>query len=165
VRFSIRLAFDTGRPEYNSWAQALQRYWEAVGVKLTLDGAERPVVLKKVFSDYDFDATLQNYTTSGDPALGISRLYVTDSIKQGTTFNNASGYSNPEVDDLFNKGRDAATQDERAKNYFKVQEILARDLPVLTMHQQAEIDAATAKLHGLWDAANYMWWDNVWLQQ
>jgi len=165
TRFTLRLAFDTGRPEYNSWAQALQRYWGAVGVKLTLEGTERPVVLKKVFSDYDFDATLQNYTTSGDPALGVSRLYVTDSIKQGSTFNNASGYSNPEVDDLFAKGANAATQDERAKYYFKVQEVLARDLPVLTMHQQAEIDAATAKLHGLWDAANYMWWDNVWLKQ
>jgi peptide/nickel transport system substrate-binding protein len=165
TRFTLRLAFDTGRPEYNSWAQALQKFWEAIGVKLVLEGAERPVVLKKVFSDYDSDATLQNYTTSGDPALGISRLYVTESIKQGQTFNNASGYSNPEVDDLFAKGRDAATQEERAKYYFKVQEVLARDLPVLTMHQQAEIDAATGKLRGLWHAANYQWWDDVWLKQ
>ena len=47
---------------------------------------------------------------------------------------------------------------------FKVQGILARDLPTLTIHQQAEIDAASAKLKGLWHGANYMWWDDVWLE-
>jgi len=123
------------------------------------------VVLNRVYSDYDFDVTLQNYTTSGDPALGISRLYTTESINKGQTFNNASGYSNPEVDDLFVKGRDAPSQEERARIYFKVQEILARDLPTLTVHQQAEIDAASARLRGLWHGANYMWWDDVWLKQ
>jgi peptide/nickel transport system substrate-binding protein len=165
VRFSLRLSFDTGRPEYTSWAQAIQRYWQTIGVKAVLEGAERPVVLKRVYADYDFDVTLQNYTTSGDPALGISRIYATESINKGSTFNNASGYSNPEVDELFAKGRDAATEAERAKFYFKVQEILARDLPTLTIHQQAEIDAASAKLRGLWHGANYMWWDDVWLEQ
>jgi peptide/nickel transport system substrate-binding protein len=123
------------------------------------------VVLKRVYADYDFDVTLQNYTTSGDPALGISRIYATESINKGSTFNNASGYSNPDVDELFAKGRDAPTEPERAKFYFKVQEILARDLPTLTIHQQAEIDAASAKLRGLWHGANYMWWDDVWLEQ
>ena len=165
VRFTLRLSFDTGRPEYTSWAQAIQRFWQAVGIRTVLEGAERPVVLKRVYSDYDFDVTLQNYTTSGDPALGISRIYTTESINKGSTFNNASGYSNPEVDALFAKGRDAPTEAERAAFYFKVQEILARDLPTLTIHQQAEIDAASARLRGLWHAANYMWWDDAWLQQ
>lgn len=164
VRFSVRLSFDTGRPEYTSFAQVIQRYWQAIGVKAVLEGAERPVVLKRVYADDDFDATLQNYTTSGDPALGISRLYTTESINKAATFNNASGYSNPEVDALFAKGRDAASQQERAQDYFKAQEILARDLPTLTIHQQAEIDAASAKLKGLWHGANYMWWDDVWLE-
>ena len=67
VRFTLRLSFDTGRPEYTSLAQALQRYWQAAGIKTVLEGAERPVVLKRVYTDYDFDATLQNYSTSGDP--------------------------------------------------------------------------------------------------
>ena len=79
---------------------------KSIGVKAVLEGAERPVVLKRVYADYDFDATLQNYTTSGDPALGISRIYTTELINKAATFNNASGYSNPEVDALFAKGRD-----------------------------------------------------------
>ncbi|HVW57260.1 MAG TPA: ABC transporter substrate-binding protein [Rhizobiaceae bacterium] len=165
TRFTLHLSYDAGRPEYNALAQALQRYWKAIGVNVVLQGAERPVVLKKVYSDYDFDVTIQNYTTSGDPALGIARLYVTDSIKKGSTFNNASQYSNPEVDKLFREGQNGRTEEERAKDYFKVQEILARDLPVLTIHQQAEIDAASNRLHDVFFGANYVWWGSVWMQQ
>ena len=164
-RFTLRLSFDAGRPEYTGLAQALQRYWLAIGIKVVLEGAERPVVLKKVYTDYDFDVTLQNYTTSGDPALGIARLYVTTSIKQGATFNNASRYSNPEVDALFSHGQNGLTREERAKDYFKVQEILARDLPVLVLHQQAEIDAATVKLKDVFLTANYVWWGSVWMSE
>ena len=126
------------------WAQAIQRFWQEAGVKVSLEGAERPVVLKKVYADYDFDATLQNYSTSGDPALGIVRTFQTASIKQGTNFNNASGYSNPQVDELLDKGRDAADQAGRAKFYFQAQEIIARDLPTLTVHQQAQMGAASS---------------------
>jgi peptide/nickel transport system substrate-binding protein len=162
---TIRLAFDTGRPEYTSLAQALQRHWQAAGVKTVLEGAERPVVLKRVYSDYDFDATLQNYSTSGDPALGISRTYHSESIKQGQSFNNASGYSNKEVDELFDHGRDAATEEERAKYYFNVQEVLARELPVLTIHQQAQIGVSSVQLRNQWKAAVYQWWHQIWLAQ
>ena len=165
VRFTLRLSFDTGRPEYTSLAQALQRYWQAAGIRVVLEGAERPVVLKRVYSDYDFDATLQNYSTSGDPALGISRAYHSEAIKQGQTFNNASGYSNHEVDALFDKGRDAPTEEERRLHYFKVQELLARDLPVLTIHQQAQIGVSSVQLRNQWKAANYQWWHQIWLAQ
>lgn len=165
TRLTLRLSFDTGRAEYTSFAQALQRYWQAAGIKTVLEGAERPVVLKRVYTDYDFDATLQNYSTSGDPALGISRAYHSELIKQGQTFNNATGYSNPEVDTLFDKGRDAPTEEARKGYYFQVQEILARDLPVLTIYQQAQIGVSSVQLHNQWKAANYQWWHQIWLAQ
>jgi len=116
-----------------------------------------------VCSDYDFDATLQAYTTLGAPALGIARTYVTSSIKQGTTFNNASQYSNPEIDKLFDAGRDAHLQADRQKAYDRIQEILARDLPVLNLHQQPQFAIASTRLQGLWQAANQQWWGSVWM--
>ena len=165
TRFTLRLSFDTGRAEYTSWAQAIQSYWQAVGIKVVLEGAERPVVLKRVYTDYDFDATLQNYSTSGDPALGIWRAYATSAIKQGQAFNNATGYSNPKVDALFDNGRDASGQAQRAKYYYQVQEILARDLPILTIHQNVQVGASSARLHGVWQAGFYQWWHRAWLQK
>lgn len=164
-RFTLRMVFDTVRPELIAWAQAMRQQWLAVGVDLQLEGAERSVVLNRVFNEYDFDVTLQNYTTAGDPALGIARSYVTSSIKKGSAFNNASQYSNPEVDLLFDEGRDAATPEERAKAYFKVQEILAQDMPVLVLHQRASIHASIKELKGYSLGGGYPWWSEAWLDK
>jgi len=163
-RMTMRLLFETGRPEWLPAAQALQRFWQAVGVKVVLEGAERPVILKRVYSDYDFEATLQTYTTLGDPALGIARTYVSESIVKGTTFNNASQYSNPEIDRLFNAGRDTHLQADRQRAYDRIQEILAKDLPVLNLHQQPQFAVASTRLQGLWQAANQQWWGSVWMK-
>jgi peptide/nickel transport system substrate-binding protein len=164
TRFTMRLLFETAKPEWLPAAQALQRFWQAVGVKVSLEGAERPVILKRVYSDYDFEATLQTYTTLGDPSLGIARTYTTESIKQGTTFNNAAQYSNPEIDKLFEQGRDAPNQADRKKAFDKIQEILARDMPVLNLHQQPQYAVASSRLQGLWQAANQQWWGSVWMK-
>lgn len=164
TRFTIRLAFESDRPEWLEAAQAIKRYWEAVGVRVDLVSADRPVILKQVYADYDFDATLQTYTTLGDPALGIARTYVTPSIQKGVTFNNASQYSNPQVDKLFDQGRDASTQQARKPYYDKVQLILAHDLPVLNLHQAPQYAVASTRLQGLWQAANQQWWGSVWMK-
>ena len=50
-------------------------------------------------------------------------------------------------------------------HYFKVQEVLARDLPTLTIHQQAQIGVSGVQLRNQWKAANYQWWHQVWLAQ
>lgn len=164
TRFSINLVFDSTRQEYGPLSVVLQKFWGAIGVKVNLHGSEREVVLKQVYDDYDFGATLQNYGTSGDPALGIARLYVTSSIKQGAKFNNASRYSNPEVDRLFAEGQNSTTQEQRAVFYRRVQAILARDLPTLTINQMGEYNAATRRLHNLFLSQDEPFWDEVWIE-
>ena len=165
TRFTLRLAFSANRADDVQTAQVLQRNWQAVGVKVVLQGTEGNLFATKVFGDYDFDAAIANYSTGGDVALGVSRLYTTDAIRKGSVFVNGSRYSNPEVDKLFDEGRDAPNQEERAKAYFKVQEILAKELPVLTLHEQAQINAASVNVHDLFLAAHYPWWDEIWMQQ
>ena len=165
TRFTLKLAFSANRADDVQTAQVLQRNWQAVGIKVVLQGTEGNLFATKVFADYDFDAAIANYSTGGDVALGVSRLYTTDSIRPGSVFVNGSRYSNPEVDKLFDEGRDAPNQEERAKAYFKVQEILAKDLPVLTLHEQAQINAASINVRDLFLAAHYPWWDEIWMQQ
>jgi peptide/nickel transport system substrate-binding protein len=164
TRFTIRLAFSANRADDVQAAQVLQRNWQAVGIKVVLQGTEGNLFATKVFGDYDFDAAIANYSTGGDVALGVARLYTTDAIRKGSVYVNGSRYSNPEVDALFSQGRDAPTQEERAKAYFKVQEILAKELPVLTLHEQPQIDAASSNMRDLFLAAFYPWWDEIWIK-
>jgi len=46
-----------------------------------------------------------------------------------------------------------------------IKEVLARDLPVLTIHQQAQIGVSSVQLRNQWRAANYQWWHQIWLAQ
>jgi peptide/nickel transport system substrate-binding protein len=162
-RFTMRIIFDTARPEFSPLAQAIRSYWQAIGVETVLEGAEWAVIGQRAYKDYDFDAYLINYTTGGDPVLGIARAYVTSSIDPTKAYNNASRYSNPEVDKLFAEGEVLSTPEERAKPYFKAQEILARDMPVAVLSQAAPASVAISGLKNLWLSNDYQFWGSVWL--
>ncbi len=162
-RFDLHLVYDSTAEGNDRLSQVVQSMWAKIGVNVIFAGSPRNVELPQVFTDWNFDATLQAYTTSGDPALGISRLYVTSAIRKAP-FVNCSGYSNAEVDRLFAAGANAAGLKDRAAAYKAVQVILARDLPVFPIWQTALIYAASAKLKGKWawsTADSY--WEDVWM--
>jgi peptide/nickel transport system substrate-binding protein len=163
-RFDLRIVYESARPEYTPLAEALQRFWRNIGVNVKIVSAERAVVLKQIFADYDFEVALWPYTTSSDPALGIARTYVTDAIDPKRTANNVSRYSNPVVDELFQKGQDASTLDERAKYYFEVQKVLADELPVLPIYESPQFEVSSNRVHGLDADPYYPWSPGLWLE-
>ena len=81
----------------------------------------------------------------------------------GKPFGNASRYSNPEVDKLFEQGAQTTAQTDRAGFYLKAAEILAQDLPTLTFHEYQHDDAASVRLKGLWGGQGYGWWSEAWI--
>jgi peptide/nickel transport system substrate-binding protein len=163
-RFDLHLVYDSTDPSNGALSQVLQSMWGKIGVRVIFEGSTRNVELKQVYTDWNFDATLQAYSTSGDPALGVARLYVSSAIKKAP-FVNASGYSNPEVDKLFDEGANATTLADRGEAYKKVQSILARDLPVFPMWQTALVNVASKKVRGTWSwSTGYDYWEEVWLE-
>jgi len=163
-RFDIRLVYDSTDPSNGALSQVLQSMWGKIGVRVIFEGSTRNVELKQVYTDWNFDATLQAYSTSGDPALGVARLYVTSAIKKAP-FVNASGYSNPEVDKLFEDAANATGLPDRGEAYKKLQTVLARDLPVLPIWQTALINVASRKVKGKWAwSTGYDYWEEVWLE-
>jgi peptide/nickel transport system substrate-binding protein len=73
----------------------------------------------------------------GDPALGVSRTYISSNIKKGILFSNTAGYSNPEVDRLFEEAATSTSEAKRQELYSQVQKILVEDVPVVWMFEQA----------------------------
>jgi peptide/nickel transport system substrate-binding protein len=164
-RIEVRLAFDSNDSDYGRLSQVLASTWGQAGVQLVFEGAPRNVIMDKVFSEWDFDVTLQAYSTSGDPALGVSRLYVSSAI-QKRPFLNVSGYSNAEVDALFEAGATQTDLKARGDAYKKVSAILARDLPVIPIWETAAINVASTRVKGKWAwSTGYSHWEDVWLEQ
>lgn len=162
-RFTLRVTFDIRRAGFLPTAEIIRDQLRAVGIQVQLEGVERSVMVDKVFMNWDFDMTIQNLTTGGDPAIGIQRIYICKDIRKAP-FVNASGYCNREVDDLFERGASLTTLAGRGEPYKKVQVILANDLPTLVLTEQAILDVARATLKGLWQSRlAYTFWSPAWL--
>jgi peptide/nickel transport system substrate-binding protein len=161
VRLRLRITYDTSSQERALAASALQATWRQAGIEVTLQPAEFALLSPKILAN-DFDVFVNSYTTYGDPALGVARAFVTSSI--GVAFGNASGYSNPEVDELFTKGAQATSYEERAPFYHQAERIVARDMPSLMLHERRALDVANANVMGLW-GSQHPNWSNAWLKQ
>ena len=164
IRFKFDLVYSADEVAPPLVATAIKSMWRAVGVDVNNVANERTTYAKRVFVDRDFDGMLTGYTSYDDPGLGLARIFVTSSINQ--LFGNASGYSNPKVDELFQKGEQTTGQEARGAFYKQVQAILAEDLPVLNLHEKIVYDARSLKLKGPMKD-NYFansWGDN-WLEQ
>ncbi len=160
-RFGVTLTYNVSQAGFTPMAEIIRNNWQAVGVDVRLEPYENQLVLEKVFTRQDFDVSLQPYTTAGDPAIGITRAYVT-TPPPPKPFTNPTGYANPKLDDLFARAVATPSRDVRRRAYFEAQRIIADDLPTLTLVDRIEVDAASAKLRNVFvSAMPYDLWDRV----
>ncbi|WP_169053358.1 ABC transporter substrate-binding protein [Falsirhodobacter xinxiangensis] len=143
-------------------ATAIKSMWSKVGVDVTIAPGERAAMVPKIFVDNDYDLALVSYSSGGDPALGLARMWVSSAA--GRCCGNPTGYSNPEVDQLFDQAQQAAGQQARGAIYAKVQHILGRDLPTLTLHERILSSGLTARLKGMEHEYYLPTFREAWLQ-
>ena len=164
-RLSARLVIYAHEyPEFLPAATAIKSVWQQLGIDLTIDQLETATIIEKVFKERDFDLVMLTYNSFADPVFGIAREYVGPSV--GKAFGNATGYANPVVDALFEKGERATAPEERGKFYKEAQAILAIDNPSLKLREYKNLDAATKRLEGF--AGNLMGngrWADAWLSK
>ncbi len=164
-RMTLHLAiFSNEHQEFLPVSVALKSMWQAAGIETVIDAMESGTLVKKVYVDRDFDTFLMSYTSLGDPALGIQRAFISGTLNK--PYGNPTGYSNPTVDALFQKGEHATDVQERGKYYREAQTILAEDLPSLTIRDYRAIDGATKRLHDLWGKvqSGSEDWAEAWLE-
>ena len=162
TRFQTRILYPADETDFERVAVSLKAMWKNVGVDVVVDGLDRPTVEKRAFIDSDFDLHINSYTSYGDPALGLGRIFLTSAI--GKAYSNASGYSNAEVDKLFAEAEGGTTEQERGLVYRKAQKILADDLPVLTLREFLAYDVYSSNIQGLENDAYLPSWTDAWLK-
>lgn len=147
---TVRMPFDVGRAQMRAQAQIIQDNLRAIGLEVKLEPLERSVLIDRVSVKRDFDMTLGSFYSAGDPAIGYTRLYVTNTTTAANT--NASGYSNPKVDELLQQAATAPDRAVRARLYKELQVILNEDLPSLVLFDEETVDTASRKLQGVFPA-------------
>jgi peptide/nickel transport system substrate-binding protein len=108
-------------------AEYAKQQLEQLGFKVNIEATDPGGWAKKV-SDWDFDVTMNFLYQYADPAIGVARNYITANIIKGTPFGNNHGYSNPEVDRLFEAAPLLQDAEARQRMYTEVQRILVDDV-------------------------------------
>jgi peptide/nickel transport system substrate-binding protein len=166
TRLTLRLIADAGVELNRKAGEILKEQLAQVGVKVDLQMVERNVMLDRVYTKRDFDMQVHGFSTGADPAIDVSRLYVSTNIRP-VNFTNASAYRNPKVDELFAQGQKAFKPEDRAKPYREVQKVLTDELPSIWLVEYGIVGVWSKKLHNLhtWSSYSYYQFWDVWSDQ
>ena len=127
----------------------------AIGVELTLTPLEVNAANERTFIAKDFDIGSASYCNGPDPEIGVRRQFVSSNIGP-ILFSNGASYKNPRIDQLFDAAAAASDKAERAKSYFEIQDILAKDIPNWGLVETEGYRAWPKKFHDL-----YYWSGNL----
>jgi peptide/nickel transport system substrate-binding protein len=162
-RMTLRLAYDPANSAVNKAAEIVAQQLRAVGIAVRQTPMERSLMISKVFTQYEFDIFIHNYSTYGDPAVGVTRAYACDNIRPAP-FVNVERYCNPKVDELFKAAAATTSRAERARLYFAAQEILMRELPTIPLLDYGDTNVARARVRNIFlSRSSHERWDEVWV--
>jgi peptide/nickel transport system substrate-binding protein len=116
-------------------AEYLRQSLRQVGIALELESTDAGAWARRV-GNWEFETTVNFLYQFGDPTLGVERTYVSSNI-QRVLFTNTGGYSNPKVDELFQKARESGVAEERRAAFSEVQKLLAEDMPHLWLMEMS----------------------------
>jgi peptide/nickel transport system substrate-binding protein len=148
----LRITYDAARPNFASAAQIIKDNLAQIGVEVKLEPLERSVFSDKVYAKRDYDLALQSFTSSGDPAIGYHRLYITNTARTANV--NSTGYGSAEVDKLLADAAAKPDQAERGKLYQQAQAILDAALPTLILFDELQADVNRTSVTGLYVGVN-----------
>ena len=135
TRATIKLLVPPYGEIWQRSAEFVRQSLARVGVEVSLGGTDMAGWAASV-GNWDYEMTLNLVYQFGDPALGVSRTYVSSNIKKGLLFSNTEGYSNPEVDRLFDEAAVATDDAKRQALYSQAQKLLVEDVPVAWLVEQ-----------------------------
>jgi peptide/nickel transport system substrate-binding protein len=133
TRFTLNLDYSSLLEFEKTSTDVLVKQLAQVGIRIVPRRLEYAAWLETVYNKWEFDLCTHTLNSGPFPELYASRLYLSSNIKKGVAFSNAMGYENPEIDTLFAEGTYASDEKRRRDIFYKIQTILADDLPVLPL--------------------------------
>lgn len=144
-------------------AEIMREELRPLGIDLILEPKDYAVWMESAHLKWDFDISMGSYQTGPDPAVAVSRLYITKNI-QKLMGRNLMGYSNPKVDELFDAGEREIDRAKRVKIYQDIQEIIADEAPALFIWDRLAVLAYRNRVKGdLYGGAHMENFEDVWV--
>jgi ABC-type transport system substrate-binding protein len=118
------------------------RQLEAIGLRIQPVRIAPTEMLPRLDSGMDFDLVLLAGSQGPDPDTMVARFGTNGSMQ-------FMGYSNLELDAVLARGGATTDPVARTKAYFRAQEILAADLPIVPLYETLRVTAFRDGIRGL----------------
>jgi peptide/nickel transport system substrate-binding protein len=118
-------------------AELLQDMWEAIGVRIEIQGLGPNALTAVCCPTFDFDIMLWGWGSDPDPSFLLSVLTCAE-IPTGTS---ESGYCNPEYDDMYAAQGIETDPDARVAIVHEMQQILIDDVPYIIPYYAKNVQA------------------------
>lgn len=143
--FEFTLTTNKGNPVREKMLVIIQQNLREVGIKVTPKILEWSIFLKRV-DQGKMDAWILAWGGGSlDPdSITYSNFLSNRTPQQGG--HNYSYYSNPQVDELLTKARETMDTEKRKKLYFRFQEIIAEDLPMIFIYYRDNLVAVNKRI-------------------
>ncbi len=149
--FKFTITLTRGNSFHENTSAQAQQYWKKLGADVGLDAVEFSVFINERRNPHKYEALTHRWFLPLDPDQ--FNYWHSSATKQGGL--NVGAYSNPEVDKLLEGGRRSIDQAKRKADYFKLQSIMAEDVPEVWLFYPGEARAYNKRIGGLQAVSTY----------
>lgn len=131
TRFSLNI--DPNGDDLNTIGDYLKQALAAIGIAGNVIISDYATHNARVYTDYDFDLSIQVISTLVDPQISVFDYYWSKAIAKGRVQTNPTDYRNAEMDAAIELAEAAIEPEKRLEALKQFQDIAVRDLPLIPL--------------------------------
>jgi peptide/nickel transport system substrate-binding protein len=140
----LQVLYPTSSTPRGKIAAYLQQQYKQLGIEVDVKSLDFNAYTEQVQNRHDFDISLAAYGGGSlDPDLGPRAQLITNGQQ------NVTGYSSPQVDELFKLAANELDYTQRKKMYDQIQQLVNADLPSHYLYALKSIDVFSRKVQGV----------------
>jgi peptide/nickel transport system substrate-binding protein len=142
----IKFRFSVGNTAVNQYAQVIQNSLNEIGLNIEIETVE-PNTLREQLKLGQFQMNTGRWIGGNQDPIFLNDLFATSSIPVGkVTCCNRSRYKNPEFDKIIAEALNTTDRENARQLYFKAQEIVSNDLPLLPLWYPANMVVSNERI-------------------
>ncbi len=166
-RFNLSLVSAGWFEENIKIGQYVKQAFEDLDIAVDLTVPDRATSLKRIYTDYDYDVAISNNSASIELIPSTTQFYTTDGIVKGAAFRNATGYSNPKLDEIVGKMTVETDEPKRIALAKDFDRLASSEAPLLPMVDLDPVTIVRSDVRNHSTSADFMGesWSDMWLDR
>ncbi|MGE5190359.1 MAG: peptide-binding protein [Gemmatimonadota bacterium] len=144
-KFAFTVLTNAGNDARAKTAAIIQQNLAAAGIRMEIRTVEWAAFINEFIDKRKFDAVILGWSSGPEP----DQYDIWNSKKTKPKEFNFVGFDNPEADRVLEEGRRTFDLEKRKKAYFRLQEILAEELPYVFLYVPDALPAVAGRIHGI----------------